>query len=354
MQKSKDFSQVILSSLNTHLAIIAQNGTVLFTNNAWKNFAASNKFTVLERVAEGDNCIEIYRKTAASGNNIAAQAANGIDLMLKKKAKDFKLQYLSDSSGSSRWFLMEVILIENEKLTVLIKHEDITDLILPKIKLEESESNLRRLSKHLQNTQDEEMVRIERIIHDELGQQLTVMMMDLAWLDKKVAAENNLIVQKVEQLKEMMAATIKTARRISAELRPRGLDDLGLIAAMELYIKEFEKRSGIFTLFKIPEKEPNLTGAVKNSLFKILQEALTNVAKHSGAKTVNIQLKNDNKEIALVIENDGLGFDEKQGDLKNTLGVLGMKERAIGMGGALSFVKFKGGTTIKVRIPVAL
>ncbi|MFM2326674.1 MAG: hypothetical protein RIR31_876 [Bacteroidota bacterium] len=354
MQKSKDFSQVILSSLNTHLAIIAQNGTVLFTNNAWKNFAASNKFTVLERVAEGDNCIEIYRNAAATGNSIAAQAANGIDLVLKKKAIDFKLQYLSDSSGSSRCFLIEVVLLENEKLTALIKHEDITDIILPKIKLEESESNLRRLNKHLQNTQDEEMARIERIMHDELGQQLTVMMMDLAWLDKKVAAENNLIVQKVEQLKEMMAATIKTARRISAELRPRGLDDLGLIPAMELYIKEFEKRSGIFTSFKVLEKEPTLTGIVKNGIFKILQESLTNIAKHSGAKTVNIQLKNENKEIALVIEDDGLGFDEKLTALKNTVGVLEMKERAIGMDGAFFiFGKPAEGTTIIVTIPVA-
>jgi signal transduction histidine kinase len=274
--------------------------------------------------------------------------------VLKKKAKDFKLQYLFNSIGSIRWFLMEVILIENEKVTALIKHEDITDIILPKIKLEESESNLRRLNKYLQNTQDEEMARIERIMHDELGQHLTVMMMDLAWLDKKVAAENNLIVQKVEQLKEMMAATIKIARHVSAELRPQGLDDLGLISAMELYIKEFEKRSGIFTSFKVLEKEPALTGIVKNGLFKILQELLTNVAKHSGAKTVNIQLKNEGTEIALVIEEDGLGIDEKQEDSKNTLAVLGMKERAMGIGGALSFVKFNGRTTIKVRIPLAL
>ena len=244
-------------------------------------------------------------------------------------------------------------LITEEGMFVSAAVRDITQRKKAEQALEESFISVRRLTEHLQNIREEERTHISREIHDELGQYLTVMMMDVAWLDKKIGAENTGAKKKLTDLMELLDSTVKSVRRISTELRPSVLDDLGLVAAIELQLKEFEKRSGIYTQLLVSKSEPKLTDPVKNGLFRIFQESLTNVARHSDAKQVTVKLEKKDKKVVLMIEDNGKGFDEQIAAAKRTLGVLGMKERAAVMGGEyLISGKPGAGTIILVKIPL--
>jgi PAS domain S-box-containing protein len=218
--------------------------------------------------------------------------------------------------------------------------------------LEQSYKSIRQLTEHLQNIREEERIHIAREIHDELGQQLTVMKMDVSWLNKKMIPGDEHIKQKLKSLSEMLDGTVKTVRRISSELRPSLLDDLGLVAAMEWQLKEFKQRSGIATSLITPETEQQLPDTVKTGLFRIFQESLTNVARHAHAKKVKVSLQYKDRKIVLTVQDDGKGFDKKKTADKRTLGILGMKERTLMMGGEYEITSTPGkGTTVLVAIP---
>jgi len=146
--------------------------------------------------------------------------------------------------------------------------------------------------------------------------------------------------------------TVTTVRRIASELRPSLLDNLGLLAAMEWHVGEFEKRSGIKKYLSLLETEVPLPDPVKIGLFRIMQESLTNVGRHSGATEVTVTLTEENESLVLVIHDNGHGFDPGK-PRKKTLGLLGMKERAEGMGGSYEISSRPGeGTTVTVTVPV--
>ncbi|MGZ8552031.1 MAG: sensor histidine kinase [Chitinophagaceae bacterium] len=159
---------------------------------------------------------------------------------------------------------------------------------------------------------------MSREIHDELGLLLTVLKMDVAWLNKRVESGNIPVKEKLDEIFTVIA-TAKTVRRIASELRPGLLDDLGLIAAMEWHMEEFEKRLGILKELYIPETEIQLPDALKIGIFRIFQESLTNVARHSGATKVTVSLEQEEKQLILTIRDNGKGFEEKSG-IKKTLG----------------------------------
>ncbi|HYM95488.1 MAG TPA: PAS domain S-box protein, partial [Chitinophagaceae bacterium] len=219
-------------------------------------------------------------------------------------------------------------------------------------KLKQSYEEIRRLSDHLQKVREEERTHIAREIHDELGQQLTVLKMDTSWLKKRLASADDAIRKKLDDLLELLDDTVKTVRRISSELRPSLLDDMGLVAAMEWHLKEFEKRAAVKTMFAYPDKELLLPDVIKTGLFRIFQESLTNVARHAGAKTIKINLQKENKRIVLNIEDDGKGFEQEKATNKKTLGILGMKERTFMMGGNYQIKSKPGkGTQVVVSVP---
>jgi signal transduction histidine kinase len=215
-----------------------------------------------------------------------------------------------------------------------------------------TEESLRQLSAHLHEVREEERIRIAREIHDELGQQLTVLKMDVSWVLKKLAPTDDANRQKLQDMMDMLGHSVKTVRRIASELRPTLLDDLGLIAAMEWHLKEFEERVGIKTQLEAPCEQLLLSDTAKIGLFRIFQESLTNVARHAQAKKVKISLSVKNENIILRIEDDGIGFDQEKISRKRTLGILGMKERTAMIRGSYEISSINGqGTTIVVRVP---
>jgi PAS domain S-box-containing protein len=223
--------------------------------------------------------------------------------------------------------------------------------------LSRSYEDIRQLASHLQDAREEERASIAREIHDELGQQLTGLKMDLSWIAKRKTVQDDIeMKQKATIILNLLDTAVKTVRKIATDLRPSILDDLGLIAAIEWQSKEFERRSGISTDFIPNMTEFRYSSRIAIGLFRICQESLTNVARHAEASKICISLQeHDNESILLKIEDDGRGFEVRKIGDKKTLGLLGMKERTLMMGGEFRIESHPGkGTTLFVTVPVTI
>jgi signal transduction histidine kinase len=234
----------------------------------------------------------------------------------------------------------------------LVLSNDITEQFRSADKLKKSYDEIRGLASHLQDAREEERAGIAREIHNELGQQLTGLKMDFTWLSKKIIPEEESVRERFANCLSLLDDTIKTVRRIATELRPGILDDLGLVPAIEWQAEEFEKRFSIPTHFSTDVERTSFPAGVSIGLFRICQESLTNIARHAYASRIRIGLNQEAENILLSIEDNGKGFQvERPGDQK-TLGLLGMKERALMMGGKFQIESKKGkGTSVFVTIP---
>ena len=236
----------------------------------------------------------------------------------------------------------------------LVLANNVTERHMAEEKLKDSYEAIRTLTGYLQNIREEERLNISREIHDELGQLLTVLKMDVSWLNKRIEPNNSLAKEKLSEILSLVDATVRSVRRIASELRPSLIDDLGLYAAMEWHLEEFERRSGISKQLVIPETELELPDTLKIGIFRIFQESLTNVARHSQAKNVSVSLLQKDNQLILTIRDNGIGFEEGPMTTKNTLGLLGMKERSMMMGGVYDISSAKGeGTTVTVIVPLS-
>ncbi|HET6256202.1 MAG TPA: MEDS domain-containing protein [Puia sp.] len=237
-------------------------------------------------------------------------------------------------------------------ITILSLVLDVTERKKAEIILNKSYEEIRQLSNHLQNIREEERSHIAREIHDELGQQLTVLKMDVLGLSRKLNGEDAAIHEKIGEIIGLLDQTVTSVRKISSELRPSLLYNLGLAAAIEWQLKEFEKRSGIKTVFIEPAEEWQIMDPLKNGLFRIFQESLTNAGRHANAGKIIVSLERNDSHLILTVEDDGRGFEIEKIGAKRTLGILGMKERCQMMGGHFEIRSSPGnGTCVMVVVP---
>ena len=217
--------------------------------------------------------------------------------------------------------------------------------------LKSSYEQLRALSARIQSIREEERTTIAREIHDELGQALTGLKMDLSWLRKKIPEEE--LIEKTQSMLKLIDSTIQTVRKISTELRPGILDDLGLIAAIEWQAGDFQSRTGIKCEFNSSLEEVALEREVSTAIFRIVQETLTNVVRHANATQVNIKVGEEDGILLVEIEDNGRGITGKEISSPKSLGLLGMRERAHLFGGELEIKGTSGErTVVMVRIPL--
>jgi signal transduction histidine kinase len=211
---------------------------------------------------------------------------------------------------------------------------------------------LRNLLLHLENVREIERTNIAREIHDELGQQLTGLKMDASWVSKKYANGDATIKERLASMIDLIDDTVKTVRRIATELRPGILDDLGLIAAIEWQSQEFEKRNGIRSEFHTNLSDLHLERDLSTNIFRVYQEALTNILRHASATSVNTKFERTNGDLILTVTDNGRGFDINEPKNKNALGLMGMKERALIFQGEFTIQSEKlKGTTITLKVP---
>jgi len=229
---------------------------------------------------------------------------------------------------------------------------DITERKQAEVELQKSHRQLRDLTSYLQNAREEERSRIAREIHDEFGQALTALKMDLTWMSKRLPPDTPILAGKITTMSKMVDDTIRMVQRIATALRPGLLDDLGLVAAMEWQMQEFAERSGITFELHVPEEETTLNRDFALTLYRIFQEALTNVARHANAASVRVELEVDPGEVLLIIGDDGDGITESELAATTSLGLIGMRERARSIGGDVIIQGVPGqGTTVTVCVP---
>lgn len=216
-----------------------------------------------------------------------------------------------------------------------------------------SRRELRNLAAHLQSVQEETRADIARDIHDEFGQALTGLKMDLFWLQKKLPKGQDGLLEKTKSMLALLDQAIQAVRRIATRLRPSVLDDLGLVAAMEWQLQDFQSRTGIKGNFTSRLRERPLDRDLSTTLFRIFQETLTNIARHANADNVKISLEQKDGDLLLQVSDNGKGISEGKISDPKSLGVLGMKERALLLGGELRIKGSRGkGTTVAVRVPL--
>lgn len=228
-----------------------------------------------------------------------------------------------------------------------------------------SREQLRALAAHATRAREAERTSIAREIHDELGQALTSLKIDLSWLDNRLkgwfaehqaagveAAFGDELHQRARAMIALTEDTIHTVRRIATQLRPSLLDDLGLEAAAEWQVKDFAARTGIVCKFKSTLGDQELSPAIATAGFRILQEALTNVARHAQANQVRVRLDRHSDELRLEVRDNGQGIQPKTLGNVRSLGLLGMRERALGLGGTVEVGLNKGkGTCVAAHLP---
>ncbi len=215
------------------------------------------------------------------------------------------------------------------------------------------QSELKELSIHIQKIREEERTRIAREIHDELGQQLTGLKMDISWINKKMINDKPDVIEKIKNALVLIDDTVKSVRRISTQLRPSVLDDLGLISAMEWQTDEFQKRFNIPSIFISNVAIVNLHADKITAIFRIYQESLTNILRHSEATKVITSITLENDKLLMKISDNGIGFNETEIKNKKTLGLLGMKERALMLGGHYQIIsKPNEGTIVLLELPL--
>ena len=218
----------------------------------------------------------------------------------------------------------------------------------------ESREELRALSTHLQSMIEGERGRIAREIHDELGQELTGLKFDISWIRQRAIEKlGDVEVEKLNNTLTSIDCAIRSVRRIATELRPPVLDTLGLTAAIEWQAKDFEARTGIKCQLKSMAEDIALDPDGSTAVFRIFQEALTNVRRHAAATTVSIRLERTNDHLLLRIEDDGKGIDATRTPGGPSLGILGIQERVRLLNGEISIIGEPGrGTVVKVDIPL--
>ena len=230
--------------------------------------------------------------------------------------------------------------------------QDITERKQAEEDLQKSRQELRSLSVHLITLREEERKLLAREIHDELGQALTALKMDLSWLSNKLPEVRGPQAEKISYMLKIIDTTMKAVKRLSTELRPALLDDLGLVAAMEWQAGEFQSRTGIKTGLGFEPGDIIVDNERATALFRIFQEVLTNVARHAAATRVDAFLCEKDGILELSMSDNGKGIGQKMISSSKSLGLIGMRERCNHLGGAIDIRGKPGkGTTVTVNLP---
>jgi PAS domain S-box-containing protein len=218
--------------------------------------------------------------------------------------------------------------------------------------LRESRDRLRELSSALQTIREEEKTRIARELHDELGQALTALKMDTSAISNELDLAQASLRKRTESMKQLIDTTVNAVRRISSDLRPVMLDNLGLVPTLDWLTKDFSRRTGIRVDLNIPDDNLGVGGDAATAIFRIVQEALTNVARHAGASDVAVEARHQDGTVVVRVRDNGKGMAQQDARKSRSFGLLGMRERAYVLGGELKVSHAPGGgTLIEALIP---
>lgn len=257
-------------------------------------------------------------------------------------------------TGETRWLKTKMFAVNKDGSPKRLAgiSEDVTDQVHAENELRQSREQLRALSANLHEIREAERSAVAREIHDDLGQKLTALIMDLSWLKGKLP-EDERLRGKAQEMGALVQEIITSVQQISSRLRPSLLDDLGLVSAVEWQVSEFENYSGIACSLSMNFEEVELDEMLATDIFRIVQEGLTNIARHANADSAGVNLRLNEHMLTISIEDNGAGMAESDIMSSKSFGLLGIRERAYNWGGSVSFENGEpSGTVMKVSIPM--
>jgi len=331
--------RVFVERMNEGAAVLSLDHTVLHCNGRFARFLGAG----LQRVI-GSSMLDLvwpddHSKLDALLRRAAQKSCRGEIRLQSRKGAPLSVQ-----------LSLNPLRLESTKAVCLIA-SDLSEIKRAEQELRASSEQLRNLAAHLLSVREEERARISREVHDELGQSLTAVKMDLAWLAGRLPRRNGQMLKRIRSTRQLADDIIQSIRRISTELRPAVLD-LGLAEAVEWQVQEFQTRSGIQCTVRLLTREVVASNA-STAMFRIFQETLTNVARHAKATRAEVVLQKQRDWLVLLIRDNGRGFDQADPSLSKSLGLLGMRERAAILGGRVNILSAPGkGTTVTAWIPL--
>jgi len=243
---------------------------------------------------------------------------------------------------------------EGRLIGIVEDFKDISDRKQAEEELRQSQMRLRELASYLESAREQERTRIAREIHDELGQALTALKMDVHWLAGRLHDQDPRLAGKARAVCDLIDANVRLVQRIASDLRPGILDNLGLAAAMEWQAGQFQERTGTVCTVLSRPADATVDPLRSTALFRIFQEAITNVARHAGATQVRVLLEKTPGRVILEVQDNGRGIREEEIADEKSFGILGIRERVHSLGGAAAFHGEAGrGTRVRVEIPLA-
>lgn len=348
LRESEEKFRNISEQLPIPICVFSDNGDTRFLNNAFTESFGYSK----EDIPTQEDWLTKAYPDANYRNKVIAHREEA-KLSPSRNRITFVSQFEVTCKDGSKKVIEFFVSIGNKNVYVVAN--DISGKVKAEQELKQSHRQLRELSSYLENIREEERKHISREIHDELGQQLTLLKLDLLQMSKKLHPDEKEMIENMKQADQLLADTMRSVRKIATQLRPSILDNLGLVSALEWQSREFEKNFGIKCVFESLLNEPQFTSKQSNSLFRIYQEALTNIARHAGATQVDAVLSQEESRFVLEIRDNGKGFRMEDMADQKTLGLKGMQERALMIDGDFQIESKPGeGTYIQISIPILI
>lgn len=331
--------RLFVEKMNEGAAVLSLDHTILHCNGGLARFFGAELQSVI-----GSSMLDlVWRDDLLKLEVLLRRAAQ------KSCRGEIRLQSRKGAPVSVQLSLNPLQLDSTQAVCLIAS--DLSEIKRVEQALRASIEQFRNLAAHLLSVREEERARISREVHDELGQSLTAVKMDLSWLAGRLPQGNGKMLTRIRSTEQLADSIIQSIRRISTELRPAVLD-LGLAAAVEWQVQDFQARSGVRCKVRLLIREV-VPSTASTGMFRIFQETLTNVARHAKATRVEVVLQKERGRLVLLIHDNGQGFDQADASFSTSLGLLGMRERAAILGGEVNISSAPGkGTTVTAWIPL--
>ncbi len=335
-------NQLILNTTNDGFILADDKGNIFETNPAYCKLIGYSS-QELKKMNIRDLEIPIPKE----------QIDSRINRMLKQGYDNFETQHIT-KHGKKIDLSVSIAITKYENKPFIAAF--VRDITLQKQSLEnlkKSREEISELAQHLQDIREEERRSIATEIHDDLGQSLTALKLDTTILLKLLSSSDKAITKKIESMKDLADQTIRTVQKISSELRPGILDDLGLAAAIEWEASKFQERTNIKCTLTLEPSDISLSENLNVTIFRLFQETCTNVARHSKATELDINITKQKYKLIMKIKDNGIGITASQINDHKSFGIIGMKERLKNLNGKINFVgKPNKGTIVQIEVPL--
>lgn len=342
------FLQAIVEACAANVAVLDESGSILYVSKSWR-LSAEKHCLPAGRHPLDMNYLERRNepRSGRAGHNSAL--AEDIQQILDGKIREFHNEYSCPNTSGSSWFVVHAARLDLPgavgTFRVLVNSADIT-------RARETEETLRDLGGRLITAQEEERSRVARELHDDLNQRMALLSVELEQLSQRMPASQSNLRSSIHNVWERAQEISSEIHRVSYQLHPSKLDHLGLIAAVKSLCHELATHHEIKISFREKGCSDSLPKDVTLCLFRIVQESLRNVIKHSGAREAKVTLVGTAQIIHLSVSDTGRGFDAGSLESKSGLGLISMRERLRSVGGAISIHSTAQGTKIEVSVPV--